>query len=181
MRKVVLTYGVIAGVIVGALMLLTLPLVNRGVIDWDNGMVVGYTTMVIALSLIFFAVRSYRDNYAKGVVSFWKACQIGLLITLVAGVIYALAWEILYSNISEEFTKKMNDSYIERLEAKGLSDVELAKEMESQAWWMDMYKIFIVRFAITIMEVLPVGVIITLISATLLRRKEFLPSETTAS
>lgn len=176
MKKVILTYGLIAGAIVGVLMFITIPLMNNGTLKFENGMLVGYTTMVIALSLIFFGIRSYRDNYGKGQVSFWKACQVGLMITLVAGVLYALAWEVCYANIGPEFMQQMDDSYAKALEAKGLPPEELAKEKEQQAMWMSLYENFFIRFGITITEILPVGIVITLLSAGLLRKKEFLPS-----
>lgn len=177
MKKVILTYGLISGVIVGGLMFITIPLVHNGTIGFENGMLVGYTTMVIALSVIFFGVRSYRDNYSNGVVSFWKACQVGLLITLIAGILYGLAWEVMYSNIGDGFMQQMNDNYMAKLEAENLSASELMKKKETQAMWMDYYKNPLVRFGITFFEILPVGVLITLISALLLKRKDFLPSD----
>src|ERR1043165_1895835 len=103
MKKIVLTYGLISGSIVAALILLAMPLWNAGVLNHDNGAIVGYTTMVIALSVIFFAVKSYRDNYNNGSISFWKALQIGVLITLIAGVMYELSWEISMSQMSDDF------------------------------------------------------------------------------
>ncbi len=179
MKKVILTYGLIAGIIVGGLMFITIPLVERGTIEFENGMLVGYTTMVIALSLIFFGVRSYRDNYSSGVVSFWKACQVGILITLVAGIMYGLAWEIMYSKIGDGFMHQMNDSYMTKLQAENLPAEELASKKETQAMWMELYKNPLVRFVITVLEILPIGILITLISSLLLKRKEFLPSGTT--
>src|SRR5271155_2546885 len=94
MRKIVLTFGVIAGGVVAGVMLLTVPLQNK--IGWDNGAVIGYTTMVLAFLMIFFGVRSYRDNVAGGSVTFGRALAVGLSITMIATACYVTTWEILY-------------------------------------------------------------------------------------
>lgn len=174
MKKTILIYGFIAGFIVGGLMLATMPLWNSGVINHDNGALVGYTTMVIALSLIFFGVKSYRDNHAGGAISFWKAVQIGMLITTIAAVMYALSWEVSYNMImADDFIQKMTDHYVNEMKAKGAT----AEEMKNMVSSFESYKNNpVIRFGMTLMEILPVGIVITLLSAGLLRRKEFLPT-----
>ena len=81
MKKIVLIYGLIAGVIVGAMMMITMPLYESGTLKFDNGEWLGYTTMVIALSMVFFGVKSYRDNHLGGSITFGNALKVGLLIT----------------------------------------------------------------------------------------------------
>lgn len=176
MKKIVLTYGLMAGSIVAAMMFATLPLWDSGVLNFDNGELVGYTTMVIALSMIFFGIKSYRDNYSKGSITFWDGCKIGLLITFIASLMYALAWEISYATMSGDFTKEMSDHYLEELRSGSVSPEELKKAEEEWASFSEMYKNPVVRFGVTLMEIAPVGILITLLSAGLLRRKEFFPS-----
>ena len=103
MKKIIIIYGLIAGIIVGGLMLASMAYYESNNWDVENGHLIGYTTMVIALSVIFVAVKSVRDNHLGGVITFWKGCQIGLLVTLIASVIYALSWEISYNRIGDEF------------------------------------------------------------------------------
>ncbi len=174
MKKIVIIYGLIAGLIVGSLMLLTMPLWKSGVLNFDNGELVGYTTMVIALSMVFFGIKSFRDNYNNGTVTFWNACKVGILITLIASVMYALAWEISYANMGEEFTQKMTDHYFNELKTKGASEQELKKAKEDWASFSEMYKNPLIRFGVTLTEIFPVGLVITLLSAGLLRNKKFL-------
>lgn len=146
----------------------------------ENGMLIGYSTMVISLSLVFFGIKSLRDNHYNGVISFGKATKAGLLITLIASVMYALAWEVSYSQIGEDFNKKMQEQYFAEQEAKGLAPEELEAQKEKIKASIEYYKNPIIRFGITMTEVLPVGILITLLSAGLLRKKEFLPdTETT--
>ena len=64
MRKIVLTFGLAAGSILAAMMLLTLPFQER--IGYDKGLIVGYTSMVLAFLMVFFGVRSYRENVGGG-------------------------------------------------------------------------------------------------------------------
>lgn len=176
MKRIILIYGLISGAIVAAMMLITMPMYNAGTLNLDNGEMVGYSTMVIALSLVFFGIKSYRDRHLNGAITFGKAVQIGLLISLIASVMYAFAWEVCYSQFGEEFTQKMVESYVAKLEAKGASEVELTKAKEEWAGYAEMYKNPLFRFGLTIMEILWVGVVLTLVSAGLLRKKEFLPA-----
>jgi hypothetical protein len=179
MKKIVLIYGLISGGILGAMLLSTMSLYESGTLNLDNGELVGYSTMVISLSLIFFGVKNLRDNHYGGAITFGKATQAGLLITLVASVIYAGAWEISYSRNGNEFMKKMQAHYFEKLKGEGLSETELKAKQESIKTMMEYYKNPVVRFGITITEVMPVGILLSLISAGLLRKKEFLSATNT--
>lgn len=181
MKKVILIYGVIAGAIVAGMMFITMPMYDSGTMNFDNGELVGYTTMVIALSMVFFGVKSYRDNHAGGDITFWSGVKVGLLITLVASVMYALAWEVIYSRRGDEFNQKMIQHYMDELKAGGATEVELT---EAKARWEsfgELYKNPLIRFGVTLMEILPVGLIITLITAALLRKKDFLPASQTVT
>src|SRR5688500_19890895 len=98
MQKTVLTFGLIAGAILSVMMLATLPFMDA--IGFDRGEVIGYTTMVLAFLLIFFGVRSYRDNVAGGSVSFGRALAVGSLIAVVASVCYVVTWQIIYYKLA---------------------------------------------------------------------------------
>lgn len=179
MKRIILTYGLVAGAIVGSVMLVTMPLYLNGTFDFSNGEVLGYSSMVIALSMVFFGVKSYRDKHKNGIISFGKAVQVGMLITAVAAVMYGLAWEVCYSQIGEEFSTQMTVRYFEKMEKQGISGEELNKAKEEWTAFSEMYKNPLIRFGVTITEILPVGIILTLLSAGLLRKKEFLPDTET--
>src|SRR5215210_635081 len=104
MKKTVLTFGLISGAILSAMMLATLPF--HDAIGFDRALVVGYTTMVIAFLLIFFGVRSYRDNVAGGSVRFGRAFAVGALIGAVASVCYVATWEVAYSRLAPDYLTK---------------------------------------------------------------------------
>lgn len=178
MKRIVLIYGLIAGTIVGAMLLITMPMYKAGTLNLDSGELLGYTTMTIALSLIFFGVKNYRDKYLGGEISFIKAVQVGLLIMLVAGAVYALCWEVSYRNIGGDFMATMADHYVDKMKAEGATEKELAEARADWDSFNELYENPIIRFGITVMEITPIGVLLTLLSATLLRRKDFLPAET---
>jgi hypothetical protein len=177
MKKVVLIYGLIAGSIVAAMMFITMPMYDKGTLDFDNGELVGYTTMAVALSMVFFGIKSYRDNYAGGEVSFWQAVKVGLLITAIASIMYGLAWDITYRTMSGDFMTKMIDHQIADLKADGATAAEVEKSKGDWDEFAELYRNPFIRFAVTLVEIVPVGLLITVISAGLLRRKEFLPAQ----
>jgi len=178
MRKVILTFGLLAGAIVSVLILIGIVLWERSGKIIDNELV-GYATMVVALSMIFFGIKSYRDNYQSGVIRFWKGFQVGMLITLVASLMYVITWET-YLQVRPAGYQAFIDYYVEcqinKKKEKGASAAEidqLVKTMDNMRSWIRNPAI---RFGMTLMEILPVGILITLISAGVLRKKEILPA-----
>jgi hypothetical protein len=176
MRKIVIVYGLIAGVIVSALMFISFPLQQAGIITYDYGMLVGYTSMVIALSMVFFGIKTYRDQQLDGKITFVQGLKAGLLITAIASVMYALSWEVFYTNFASDFMERYTDHYMNKMAANGASAVELNAERAKFESLGEMYKNPFIRFGMTLAEILPVGVLITLISAALLRKREILPA-----
>jgi hypothetical protein len=175
MKKIILVYGSIAGAIVGAMFFIGAPLYDQGIITFDNGMLVGYTSMVVALSLIFFGVKNYRDSHTNGVITFGKAFKIGILITVVASVIYAASWEIAYRTVSRGYSDAMYEHEIDKLKQKSKSEAELQTQIKEMEGFMKMYQNPFIRFGITLFEIFPVGLVISLVTAGLVRKKEFLP------
>ncbi|HEY9046379.1 MAG TPA: DUF4199 domain-containing protein [Ohtaekwangia sp.] len=176
MKKIIIVNGLIAGAIVSSMFVITHPLYDKGVLNFDNGVVIGYISMVIALSLVFVGIKTYRDQHQKGVVTFGKGVQIGLLITLIAAIVYALSWEIYYNTVAPDFTQKYAQYYLAKMKSEGASETEMAQMRTEMESLNEMYKNPLIRFAMTIAEIAPVGIVITLISAALLRRKEFMPT-----
>jgi len=170
MKRIVLTFGLIAGAIMAAMMAITMPFHDR--ISPSNGMVIGYTTMVLAFLLVFFGIRSYRDTVGAGKISFGRALGVGLLIMLIASACYVVTWEIIYFNFLPDFAEKCAAYEIQKVRASGKSPAEIERDVESIRSMMDLYgKNILVNIAFTFLEPLPVGVPMTLISALILRRR----------
>ena len=98
MKKNIIIYGLIAGIVVSVLMLFSVNSISHreGNFDYDRSMLIGYASMLIAFSLVFVGIRNYRDKYNEGVISFGKAFKIGIMIVLIASTIYVVAWLIDY-------------------------------------------------------------------------------------
>src|ERR1019366_7185171 len=131
MRKIVLTFGLIAGAILSAMMLITLPFQDR--IGLDKGAIIGYTTMVLAFLMVFFGVKSYRDNVTGGSVTFGRAFKVGLMITAVASVCYVTTWEVIYYHLAPDFGEKYAAYSLEKAKKSGATDAQIAVQTKQMA------------------------------------------------
>ncbi len=169
MRRTVLTFGLIAGVILSAMMVMTVSLVDK--LGFDHSYIIGYTTMVIAFVTIFFGVKSYRETVGGGQISFGRAFAVGLLITLIATACYVATWEFVYYNIWPDFADRYAAQVIAKARASGATEAQIAEREKQMAQFKEMYKNPLVNVAYTSLEPLPVGLLMTLISAGVLRRR----------
>jgi len=169
MKKSVLTFGVIAGIMISVLMDLSLLLSKK--IDSGHSMMLGYTIMVASFLLIYFGIRSYRDNELGGQISFGRAFACGILITLITSVFYVVSWEILYFNFMPHFMDGYFAGQIRHVQASGLDSATIAARVAAIQHSQELYQNPLVNAAYTFIEPFPVGLIITLISAAVLRRK----------
>jgi Protein of unknown function (DUF4199) len=174
MQRIVLRFGLASGGLLLALSAVTLPLCMSGRIgriQFDHMEVVGYGVMVLAFLFVFFGVKSYRDSVGAGAIGFGKAFTVGLLITLITCAIYVIAWEITYYNFIPDFMDKYSAHVLERMRAAGASEAAIHDQAMQLAQMAKLYKNPLYNVGITFMEVFPVGLIVTLVSAAILRRK----------
>ena len=176
MKKIILLNGLIAGAIVSAMLLITQYIFRANDTTLDYGMLIGFSTMIISLSLIFVAIKSYRDQHQKGVITFGKAFQIGILIAIIASLMYATTWEIYFNTTGSDFVEWYTKAQIDKMVEEGASEAELGEMKTSLEQLATIYQNPLMRFSMTLLEIFPVGLIITLISAGLLRKKEVLPA-----
>jgi hypothetical protein len=167
MKKNVIVFGIIAGLIVTSMMIWSTSQCYTNA-DWQPSAFLGYTTMLVAFSFIFVAVRNYRDKYNEGTVTFGRAFLIGLYITLIASVMYVVVWVIDYYVFVPDFMEK----YTERMMQDAISNGEDTAALQAE---MEMYKklytnpLYVVL--LTFGEILPVGLVVSLIVAVILKRK----------
>ena len=169
MRRIVLTFGLIAGLMLSAMLVITMQFQDR--IGYDQGATIGYTTMVLAFLMVYFGVRSYRDNVAGGAIAFGRAFKVGALISLVATVCYVATWEVVYYNFAPDFGEKYAAHAIEKARASGASEADIAAQTKKMADFQRMYRNPVVNIAITMLEPLPVALVFTLVTAGVLSRK----------
>ncbi|MDH5834859.1 DUF4199 domain-containing protein [Luteimonas kalidii] len=175
MLRIVLKYGLIAGVVVGA-SLLGVSLAYQGQPPPDWGMAAGFASMLVALSAVFVGIKRHRDSAGGGVIRFWPAFALGLGISLVASLVYVAAWELSLVLIDNDFAAMFAAQMIERAHDKGLSGDALAAAVEQARGFETMYRNPLLRMPMTFVEIFPVGVLVSLVSALVLRNPRVLPA-----
>jgi hypothetical protein len=167
MKRIVWAFGLISGAIVSVMMLATLPF--HDAIGYDRALVIGYTSMVLAFLLVYFGIRSYRDNIGAGRISFGRAMAVGTLITLVSSACYTVTWEI-YFTLSPGFSEKYAAQMVERARASGASQAQIDARTAEAKRFVEMYQNPLINSAMTFIEPLPVGLVIAFVSAGVLSR-----------
>jgi hypothetical protein len=170
MKKTVVTFGLISGLMISVLMACSLLVATKAGSDHD--MILGYTIMVASFLLVYFGVRSYRDNVLAGHISFGRAFGCGILISLITCVCYVAAWEILYFKFVPHFMDSYFAAQIQKVQSSGADPATIASEIAEIRHSEQLYQNPFVNMAYTFMEPFPVGLVMTLISAAILRRKE---------
>jgi hypothetical protein len=179
MKKVVLVFGFISGAISAAMMWLTLPFIHNGSLKHSE--VLGYTTIFLSFLLVFFGIRSYRENVGGGTISFGRGVAVGLLITLISCACYVASWEILYVNFMPDFMDKYAAQVVGEMHKEGAPAAAVAAKEKQLAAMKEWYKNPFVNVAMTFIEPFPVGLLMTLVSAAILRRRTPLPGASMAA
>lgn len=178
MKKVVLIFGTISGIIAAAMLMISVPYMLSGEIK--GSMAWGFTSQIIALIPLFFGIKAYRDKYKGGNIKFLNGFGVGMLIVLIASILYAIGWEIslmLNDITGEEFMAFMAECEAEAMAKDGAGTAEIAgKKAETIAFGQTTYSNPALRFMLTMAEMLPMGIIISLVSALVLKKKEVLPA-----
>lgn len=174
MKKTVLTFGFISGAISAAMMLITIPFVDK--IGFDRGEILGYTILVLLALFVFFGVRSFRENVSGGRLTFAKGFAVGILITLLSSLCYVATWELVYYKFLPDAADKYSAHMIARAKASGATQEVVDKKLQQAHQFKQMYDQPINNIALTFLEVFPIGLGATLLSAALLRKKSPTPS-----
>jgi hypothetical protein len=169
MKRNIWVCGLIGGVIAAIW-----GVVGEGVIgaslSLNTRLVLGYASMIVAFSLIFVAVKNYRDDYNNGTITFWNALKTGLLITLIASTVYVVVWLVDYSYFNPDFGEKYQAQMLAEMKANGASAAAILKQGNEMTATMAKYKTSLLfRTMFTYLEIVPVGVVVSLIAAFILK------------
>lgn len=166
-------YGGIAGAVVVGVIGATLAL------DLSNhltSMWFGYLVMLTALSLIFVGVKRYRDVECGGVIRFGRAFGLGLGMAAVAGLVYALGWELYLAVSGYDFMADYAQSILAHMRAEGASPTAIAAKAAEMEGLAQSYRNPLFRIPMTFVEIFPVGLLVALVSAAVLRNPRALPA-----
>jgi len=169
MRKTVLTFGVISGLISAVMMLATVPFMHK--ISSDKGLIIGYTTIVLAGLLVFFGIRSYRDNASGGRLTFARGLAVGILISLLSNCFYVATWEVVSYKFMPDFAEKYAGQMVEHAKSSGASQQKIDETARQAADFVRNYHNPLYKISMTFLEPFPVFLVITLVSAAILRKK----------
>ena len=179
MKQIVRKYGFISGLIL-VIMVFTMMAMMGDSNDLEKGESVGYLFMIVAFSMIFFGIRQYRDKILTGSITFSIAFRVGILISLIASVCYVIGWMFYFHYIDNSFFEKYTSFYIEKINASGKPAAEIEKEVALFKTSMENYKDPFVMALDSFRKVFPMGLMITIICALLMRRKSYTDPVTSA-
>jgi hypothetical protein len=174
MLRIVLIYGVIGGFIVAVPMALTLRTTADGAIP-DNAALYGYLSMLLAFTMVFVGIKHYRDKVLGGVIRFLPALGVGLGISAVASLFWVVGWELTLAT-GFDFGGAYTQSLVAAAQARGAPAAEIEQIRIDAAGFLTMYANPLYRLPITFVEMFPIGALISLISAALLRNSRLLPA-----
>jgi len=171
MQRTILVFGGIAGLIVSATMTVMMLIYKQNPASFDSGELVGYASMLLSASLIPVAIKSYRDRYQAGVISFRYAFLVGLGIAVIASVLYVATWVIIYKTVYPNFVQDYTKFALDKLVASGKTPAEIARSKQEMQVMFSYYDTWLGLIGLTFMEIFPIGLIVALISALVLKRK----------
>jgi Protein of unknown function (DUF4199) len=178
MGRIIAVYGLIAGVIVIIGWNIGMAVAPDG---GSAGMVAGYLSMLVAFTFVFVGVKRYRDTTLGGIIRFWNALWLGLGIAGVAALFYVLSWEVYMYRTGGSFMTEYVAQSISDMRASGASAADIAKFTSEMAAFAEQYKNPLFRMMITLSEIAPVGLLVAMVSAALLRKSSFMPAKAAAA
>ncbi|MES2646285.1 MAG: DUF4199 domain-containing protein [Bacteroidota bacterium] len=170
MKRIVIICGSIAGAIVASMTIITIAMSYRSG-NLSSNMMLGYATMLLAFSLIFVGIKNYRDKYQNGIISFGKAFKTGLYIALIASTIYVVVWLISYYLFFPDFMELYTTCTLNELKAGGATQIQVDAKVAEMNSYKEMYKNPLMIILLTYTEILPLGILVSLICAFILKRK----------
>ena len=168
-KKIILTFGGLSGLLSIAMMWATLPFIDT--IGFDKGAIVGYTAIVISFLFVFFGVKAYRQSLDGAPLTFGNAFGVGLLITLISCICYVGSWMVMEQTVMPDFIDKYSDYVLNQLRSSGATQAAIDAQTSEMAKFRVMYENPLWVAAFTFLEPFPVGLLVTLVSAIVLRRK----------
>ena len=170
MKQIIIKNGLIAGLAVSIFMVCSMAYIYNSE-HAEGSMLVGYASMLAAFSFVFIGIKKYRDSESDGKISFFTAFKIGIAISAIASIMYVIAWAIEYHFFMPDFLEKYTGAAIEKLQKSNLSTTELVSKIKEIESSKSLYDNIFSFFAITFAEIFPVGLLVTIVSALILKRK----------
>jgi len=79
--------------------------------DLSLNKTVGYINIPIQLVLLYFLLKSYRDNFMHGQITYGQSVGAGVVIFVYYAIIMAVFTYLLFTVIDPGFSKKINGTF----------------------------------------------------------------------
>ena len=169
MKRTVLTFGLMSGAIAVGMRLVIVPFIGR--VSFGSLTALGVTAFAISFVMVFVGILSYREHVGGGTITFGRAFKAGILTTLVSCVIFAISWELIQRNFLPDLLERHSSYEMEQARAAGATPEQLSAMVQENQQFIEMYKNPLIRFASSMMEAFPVGLLMTLLSAWILKKR----------
>ena len=170
MKKIIIKNGIISGLIASVFMVCSMAFLYRSE-KAEGSMLLGYASMLVAFTFIFIGIKNYRDKNLEGKISFLKAFMIGIGISTIASIMYVAAWGVEFHFFMPDFLERYTSASIEKLQKSNLSTADLEAKIKEINDSKSLYESIFSFSLITFAEIFPVGLLITSISALILKKK----------
>ena len=170
MRKNILLFGSISGLIITANMVVMSTVCNNNP-QFESNEVLGYAAMIVAFSFIFFGIKNFRDKQNNGMITFGQAFKVGFLMAVVASTMYVVVWLFYYYLFIPGFFDQYIQHVMYEAKLKGLTEGEIAEKAKQMAEYKELYRNPLFVILISFAEVLPIATVITVISAVILKKR----------
>lgn len=169
MKSPILKYGLLAGVVVNVLMFGPIVVFGERP-DWIRyGEIVGYSAMVLTMTLTYFAMRHERARLG-GFLSFSRGLGVGTGVTAVASLLFGLATYAFYWIVGDRFPQKLWDHYVAQIQGSGADPASIARQLAEMEQMRPLFFSYAFQAALMFATLFLIGLAVSLVSAALLRR-----------
>lgn len=169
MKRTILTYGLFSGALAVAALGATVPLIHSDTVQYAD--ILGYASIVLAALLVFFGIRSYREHDSGGTMTFGRGVLVGLFITLISCTCHVVAFQLIYFHLVPDFGERFTACMIQRVRDSGGSEAAVEETTKQAAMFRQLFDHPATNAALTLAETFPIGLIATLASAAILRKR----------
>ena len=164
MKYIILKNGIFGGIIVSIVMI-SMTLYMKTYPDREPSAIIGFSSMLLAFIFVIRGIKQERET-SSDVITFGKAFLTGLSISLVISTIYVIVWLIVYYNFFPNFMEQYSEMVLKKTNPE-----ELAAKTAEMNQMKEWYKSPIMIILLTFMEILPIGIVVSLIGALVLKKK----------
>ena len=167
MKKTIVRYGGFS-VIFMVLFFLAEMMVFANKNDFKVQEIFGWVGIFISTMFIFFGIRYYRDRHNHGSLSFGRGLKVGLLILLMPSLTFGI-FNVIYVMLNPDFMDTYYNYQVTQLK-ESLPAGEAALKIQAMEKDKEMFMSPAVQFFAMFFSVFAVGLVVTVISALVLRR-----------